>query len=264
MNLQHIRPIAFLAVFLAVGLVPGVSSADLLGYDNADFDPYPLGWNPGDNGGTGFVAWVALETGTPGSMYVDGINELDGSYSWGESGTYALGRGLTNSLSDGRWSFLARHDSDNTGFSGFNLRSSTSVGSGFGDSELLRFGLDPDLPGYDNTGVYVSTNGGADYMFLGLGGLDIRNAVLQYTVEWHSAGTFTLTVSNVTDGGSASFTSNMPSGSSVAMLGMALYGATSDETLTFDAFSVALPEPSTAAVMLLGGLLCFVSARRKV
>jgi hypothetical protein len=262
MNAERTNTIALLLVFLSAFIFQPSAFSDLLAFDNADNDPYPLGWNPGDNGGVGFAGWVVLESGTPGSMYVDNLTELEGNYSWGESGTFALGRGLSNSLADGYWTFLARHDSDNSGFSGFNLRSSTNIGAGFDSSELLRFGMDPGIAGYDNTGVYISTNGGVDYAFLGLGGLDIRNATLQYSVEWHSAGTYSLTVSNVTAGGFATFGGNMSAGSNVAMLGMGIFGANSGETLTFDAFSVAVPEPSTFAAAILGGLLLFVGRRR--
>lgn len=55
----------------AVGLLSfaGASSASTLGSDNASNGPYTDGWQTGDNGGTGFLAWTlsASTTGTGGS-----------------------------------------------------------------------------------------------------------------------------------------------------------------------------------------------------
>lgn len=254
------RSIRILAALL---LLSSTSFADLVGSDNADNDPYPLGWNPGDNAGIGFKGWTVLDSGSPGSMYIDSTSELEGGYSWGESGTFALGRGLSNSLPSGYWSFLARHDMDNTAFSGFNLRTSTNIGSGFDSSELIRFGLDAGVMGYDNTGVYISTNAGADYSFLDLGDEDIRTAILLYTIHWDtSLGSYSLTVSNTDVGTTATLNGALASGSSVAMLGMGIFGVDTDERLTFDSFGVAIPEPGTLVAVGLGALLLFSRRRR--
>lgn len=254
------RSIRILAALL---LVSSASFADLVGSDDADNDPYPLGWNPGDNAGTGFKSWIVLDSGSQGSMYVDSVSELDGLYSWGESGTHAVGRGLSNVLFSGYWSFLARHDSANTAFSGFNLRTSTELGSGFGSFELVRFGIDADVMGYDNTGVYISTNAGADYSFLDLGDEDIRDAILLYTIHWDtSLGSYSLTVSNTDVGTTATLNGALASGSSVAMLGMGIFGVDTDERLTFDSFGVAIPEPGTLVAVGLGALLLFSRRRR--
>ncbi len=224
--------------------------------DNADNDPYPEHFNPGDNGGTGFTPWVTLEGGTPGSMYtaaaIDG-----GSYSWGMSGTYALGRGFSITLDSGLWSMLAVHDTDNTAFSGFNLRSSTDIGGGFGDFELLRFGMDPA----DNTGIFVSTNSGANYDFIDCGWVDGGGDTIEYAVSWNSGGTYSLAVSNLSESGVATFFSGDMTTGSVAMVGAAVLGATANESLTFDEYNV-IPEPATTVLLLMGtGLVCAIKRR---
>jgi hypothetical protein len=73
---------------------------------------------------------------------------------WGLGGTYGVGRGLSSPLSAGTWQVTAVHDPDNSGFSGFNLKTSTQAG--FDADEVFRFGLDgsgargfmcPPMPG---------------------------------------------------------------------------------------------------------------------
>ncbi|MBN2562795.1 MAG: hypothetical protein JXQ75_17870 [Phycisphaerae bacterium] len=229
------------------------SSADIIAADNADNDPYPVsGFLPGDNGGYGFEPWVVLESGSPGSMFTATAID-DGTYSWGLSGTYALGRGLSNSMTSGTWRFLALHDPDNTAFSGFNLRSSTNIGSGFGSFDLLRFGMDPSQPGYDGSGIYVSTNAGTSYEFLDCGWVDGEGDTLEYIVAWDGGGSYSLTVSNLGEGVVGNFSGSMSAGS-VAMLGTAVFGATANESVTLDDYHV-IPEPAAAVLVLMGAAL---------
>lgn len=219
--------------------------------DNADNYPYPLsGFLPGDNGGFGFDEWIELETGNPGSMFTTSAID-DGSYSWGLSGSYALGRGLTEPLSSGSWSFLAQHDSSSANFSGFNLRSDASVDGGFADSELLRFGFAADQIGFDGTGVYVSTNAGLDYTFLDCGWIDGRDDVINYSIDWDSLdGSYSLSISNSTEGLSSLFAGSMNTAPEVAVLGVGSFDNSLNERLTFDAFEVsAIPEPVTWVLM---------------
>jgi hypothetical protein len=242
------RCAAALALATAVG--PWRSaSASLIAADNADNDPYPVdGFLPGDNGGTGFTAWMELETGTPGSMYT--TTQIDGGiYSWGLSGTYALGRGLASAVGPGQWRFLAVHDPGNTAFSGFNLRSSSELGSGFADYELIRFGLDPSQPGYDGTGLYLSTNGGLSYDFLDCGWVDGAGDLLEYTVDWTGGGAYNLAIHNLDEDVLSSFSGTMVPGA-VSMLGMGIFGATLDERVAFDDFQV-IPEPASVLLFVL-------------
>ena len=251
--------IAFLLA--ALSLAAGTARADLVASDNADNDPYPSGWNPGDNPGLGFTEWVNLEVGSPGSMYVENLAPLDGLYSWGLSGRYAVGRGLSNSLAVGQWTFLANHGSGIGSFCGFNLRTSTDDSS-FDTDEILRFGVDYGEE-FDATRIYFSTNAGADYAYIDLGDDDLRGADLEYSVSWSTvSGSFKLGVRNLDNDDFAEITADLASGAAVAMLGVGVFGNTLDERMTFDAFEV-IPEPAAAFMLLLGGgLLLFRWLRR--
>lgn len=234
-------------------MASSLAHAGIVASDHADNDPYPVtGFLPGDNGGFGFDEWVELETGNPGAMYTTASID-SGSYSWGLGGTYALGRGLSNNLAVGSWNFLAVHDSDNTDFSGFNLKSSASIGS-FASDELFRVGMDPSQFGYDGTGVYVSTNAGTSYLFLDCGWVDGEGDTIEYTIGWNTvAGTYSLSVSNQTEGVSINFLGNMPTASSIAMLGTGVFGASLDEGMVFDNYGV-VPEPHVLGVLVFGAL----------
>lgn len=247
------RPRA-VALGVAINLLAAVAWADLVASDNADNDPYPVsGFLPDDNGGFGFRPWLVLESGTPGAMFTTTAID-DGVYSWGVSGTYALGRGLSGGMGSGRWRLLAMHDPDNTAFSGFNLRSSTNIGGGFADYELIRFGFDPSQIGYDGTGIYVSTNGGVSYALLDCGWVDGAGDTLEYAMSWDEAGAWSLMVSNLDEEVASTFEGSLASASPVEMLGSAVFGSSNDETLTFDDYGV-VPEPGAAVTVVLGAWL---------
>ena len=254
------RRLAYL--FFGTVLLCQPAVADIVAADNADNDPYPAtGFLPGDNGGTGFLAWVELEVGNPGSMHTTAAID-NGSYSWALDGSYALGRGLSNSLSTGTWRLLAVHDPDNTDFSGFNLRASTNTTGGFSQSELIRFGMDPSQPGYDGSGIYVSTNAGLSYLFLDCGWSDGEGDTIEYRISWTGTGSFSLLVSNRNEGVVTNFSGLMPAGT-VAMLGVAVFGSSLDEGITFDDYQVenVIPEPATG-LLLAGSLILLTRCLR--
>ncbi|MCF7837976.1 MAG: hypothetical protein K9N49_05040 [Candidatus Marinimicrobia bacterium] len=232
------------------------AAADLVAADNADNDPYPEGWNPGDNGGYGFTEWVILDEGSPGSMYTTASIDND-TWSWGLAGTYAVGRGLSNTMSRGAWTFLAAHGDNLADFSGFNLRSATEVGNGFADTELIRFGLRPEDP----TGAYVSTNAGADYVFLDCGWLDGTGALIEYRISWDQTGLWTLRINNLDEEITETFSGALGGDGPVAMLGAGVFGATIDEQMTFDDLRVT-PEPATLLMWLFGASLMALTRRR--
>ena len=220
--------------------------AALFAADNADNDPYPVTrFQLGDNGGSGFLPWVRLESDTlVGSRYLASAIVPLHNGAWGLDGTYGVGRGLASALPVGTWRVTAVHGLNNTGFSGFNLKTSTQAG--FGADELLRFGLN----GSGGTGIYVSTDCGVNYTFLDCGWFNGSGDTLEYNVGWDASGNYSLSVNDLTEGIPASFTGTMAHGE-VAMLGAVVYGATLSEGLSFDAFEVvAVPEPATVLPLL--------------
>ncbi len=245
-----------LAIALALIFSVSTALAASLANDNADNDPYGSDntFMPGQDGGSGFTSWVELETGTPGSMYLEESAPLAGNQSWGLSGTYALGRGLEQATAEATWTFTAMHGAGIAAFCGFSLRTSTSAGS-FAESEILRFGIDYSEE-FDNTRVYYSTDAGGAYDYLDLGDVDLRGVQLQYSVTWSTfAGSFRLGVENLDNSSYAEGTGTLLSGNAVAMLGVGIFEATLDERLTFDSYDLApIPEPGTMAALGLGAL----------
>lgn len=247
---------------MLAGAVPAARGA--LASDNADNDPYDseATFMPGQNGGSGFTSWVELETGTPGSMYLEELDPLDGNQSWGLSGTYALGRGLETAAAEGNWTFTALHGTGIDSFCGFSLRTSTNTDS-FAQSEILRFGIDYSEE-FDSTRIYYSTNAGGGSDYLDLGDADLRGIQLQYSVTWSTVtGSFQLGVENLDDSSFAEVAGTMLAGNPVAMLGSGVFEATLDERMTFDSFDVnAIPEPSVSMSILLGAWMLFRRRRR--
>ena len=161
----------------------------------------------------------------------------------------SLGRGFSNAFSSGVFSFLALHNPNNSSFSGFNLKTSSSAG--FDADEVLRFGLHPS----DGSGVFISTNAGADYFFMDCGWVQGFGNVLSYQVAW-ADGAFNISVSNLGEAVGASYSGIMAS-NNIAMFGMGLNGVGSGESLTFDAFlGTPIPEPSIL-FLCVSGLVIF-------
>lgn len=206
--------------------------SSLVALDDADNDPYPASqFQIGDNGGVNFEPWAKLESDTLfGSRFLAATigNSL---YSWGLSGTYGVGRALPGIAHHGLWAVWMVHDPDNTGFSGFNLK--TAALPGFGASEIIRVGMAADQLGFNDSGVYFSMDGGASYSFLDCGWVDGRGDVIIYQIVWNETGTYDLTVENVDEGITTVFEGTLPT-SSVVMMGMAVFGNTLDESVQFD------------------------------
>jgi hypothetical protein len=234
----------WILVFVWVCAFPALGA-----FDQADNDPYPTqGSASYQNGGTGFMAWVPSATENSGGEYVTDLCSLTltNTRSWEISKTYAMGRGLETPLAQGRWSFLAQHDANNTHFSGFNLKSSTD-NTAFATDEILRFGMD----GYHDAGLYLSTDAGQNYTFLDCGWVDGAGDTLQYTLDWNTtAGTYSLSVSNLSENASSYFSGSFSATTPVAMLGTGIFGSSTDEHLNYDQLTV-IPEPAILSIILL-------------
>jgi hypothetical protein len=217
-------------------------------FDQADNDPYPTqGSASYQNAGTGFMAWEPSATENSGGEYLGNALMFPNTYSWEISQTRAMGRGLETPLAQGQWSFLAQHDANNTHFSGFNLKSTTN-NNAFATDELLRFGMDE----FNGGGLYLSTDAGQSYTFLDCGWVDGAGDTLQYTLDWNAtAGTYSLSVSNLTETLSSTFSGNLAiSGTAVSMLGTGIFGTSTDEHLNYDQLTV-IPEPAIWSIILL-------------
>jgi len=220
-----------------------------IAFDQADNAPYPTQESSSyQNGGTGFTAWEPSIAENSGGEYLgDPLLLTTNRYSWEISETRAMGRGLETPLAQGQWSFLAKHDVNNTHFSGFNLKSTTD-NTAFATDELLRFGMD----GYNESGIYISTDAGQSYTFLDCNWINGTGDTLKYTLDWDAtAGTYSLSVSNLSEHIFSSFSGNLESsGTTVSMLGTGIFGTSTDEHLAYDQFSI-VPEPAIWSIILL-------------
>ncbi|MBA3960401.1 MAG: PEP-CTERM sorting domain-containing protein [Chthoniobacterales bacterium] len=250
--------ILFTALFATIATVTAAPDAA------DDYQSYGS-LNYGDNGGTGLGALTYLE-GSGGGVFLAGPGSaIDPAGNEKSMGIFAGGSGATgqaayrslNTLEvAGTYDVSARFNlSNTTAFSGFNIK--TGVGSTFGTSELLAFGLNPaqgsgSISLFDATGTHTITLDG-----------ELRGSVIDFALTFDtSAGTYTLTASE--RGSIAGFftgllkdTNGAAAGvGSVADLGFANFNIGTNQDLIVDNISVSsltpIPEPgSTAGILLL-------------
>jgi hypothetical protein len=259
------RPLGARRVVVLAGLATLLNLAEPAravagAWDDADIEPYPTaGFRPALNGGSGFDPWSELESGALYTTFLGPPIDA-GLRSWGLSGTYAMGRGVLSPVAAAVWSLVAVHEVVNPthhGFSGFNLKSSTQAG--FDTDELLRFGILPSHLNYTDTGICVSTDRGLHYEFLDCGWTRTAGASIEYSVRWDGLGHYALTAKNLAEDKLASFVGAMPAGA-VAMLGSAVYGASLDERLLFNHYTV-IPEPPWGLLSLAAFAVALASWR---
>jgi hypothetical protein len=225
--------------------------SDLSASDKAGNDPYPASqFQLGDNGGLNFEPWLKLEgSDTTGARNLAG-SIGDSSYSWNMAGTYAVGRALPGVVHHGLWQIRMVSDPDNNGFAGFSLKSAALAP--FDETEVIRVGMTPAPIASIGKGINVSTDGGQTYTFLDCGWTDGRGESIVYQIYWDESGRYTLTVANVNEGLTSQFTGELPT-SAVDMLGVAVFGGSSGETVQFD--SLAFQTRPMLNIQLVGGNL---------
>jgi len=244
--------VKMIVALLVVGLV-GMPAWAVPSFDDAEGTPYDDGFDVGDNGGVGYLGWVELEnTGGADRFLASGGGELSGTRSFGMfagDGGIAMGRPLDMTVTQGTASVLARHNVNNeAAFTGFNLKSST--GGLFGTDELVAFGL---VPG-DNSLVSAFGGDGTKTLNPTADG-ELRGDLLEYLLDFNTtAGTYMLTVNNLTESVSDMASGTLKDTAAVAMIAAGHFNSGISQDLIYDDVTVT-PEPATLAVLLAGGLL---------
>jgi hypothetical protein len=235
-------------------------------YDNADdpaYAPQPNhNWSP-INGGFGYNTWTALGGAGGGGTFMEGVGvnnrQVEGNYSfalYSGSGSFAISRPLTNSITAGEFDIITRFDLTGNGPNLVNLRAGNNV-AGFGNGELFSFGI--------VSGNELSYTDGAGFHLLPSG--ESRGPVWSWNVDFDAgAGTYSGSVTNLGGGFAAFFSGSLElSSTSVGSFGVINSSTGDNQNLIFDvpAFSVSeVPEP--AMVALLGmGLAAMVCVRRR-
>jgi hypothetical protein len=198
-------------------------------------------------GTSGFGNWTEYNTGGGGRFMETGGAQVGSGRSWGlfaNSGTnnnYALGRPLNDSAAVGSATIVARHNVDNSrAFSGFNLKfSNNSSTGGFGQDELLSFGLTPST---GNGSVFV---GGSSSTSLSISGVtELRGATVTYTVSWNTIlGTYSLNAA--VGANSAGISGSLKSsGNPLRAIGAGNFNWNNNQNLIFNDLTVTIPEPA--------------------
>ncbi len=205
------------------------ASDDAEGYANFSYN------SPTNNGGSGFGIYnfyttTSLSRGgillvTANSANGTGGRMIDGAKSFGVRAGSSTTRGAHSgyrTLSDGNqqfgsWTFSMRFDVDNTkGFSGFNLKSSTSTS--FGAGELLSIGIMPasgTLGG--NTGIMITDATGQHMIDMGA---EVRGSIIDVKIDFDTlTGAYTSGVKFRADANYKTYTGTLKSsGASVKLV----------------------------------------------
>jgi hypothetical protein len=254
--------IASLGVALAVC---GSAHAAVVASDdanNADYAPQPNhNWSV-INGGFGYNLWTPLGGAGGGGTYMEGVGvnnrQVAGNFSfalYAGGGTYAISRPLTSSMASGEFDILTRFDLAGAGPNLVNLRTGNNV-AGFGNGELLSFGIvNGNTLGYtDGTGFHAMASGEA------------RGSVWSWDVIFDaSAGSYTLSVTNLGGGYSAVVGGNLDANNtSVGSFGVINSSAGGNQNLIFGAAQFStVPEPSAMALLSVGAVGWLSLRRRK-
>ena len=205
------------------------ASDDAEGYANFSYN------SPTNNGGSGFGTYnfyttTSLSRGgillvTANSANGTGGRMIDGAKSFGVRAGSSTTRGAHSgyrTLSDGNqqlgsWTFSMRFDVDNTkGFSGFNLKSSTSTS--FGAGELLSIGIMPASGTFGgNTGIMITDVTGQHMIDMGA---EVRGSIIDVKIYFDTVtGAYTSGVKFRADANYKTYTGTLKSsGASVKLV----------------------------------------------
>ncbi|HVM47472.1 MAG TPA: PEP-CTERM sorting domain-containing protein [Candidatus Acidoferrum sp.] len=240
---------------------------DVVASDNADdlaYAPQPNnGWSA-INGGFGYDLWTPLADQVGGGTYMEGVGvnnrQVEGNFSfalYAGGGAYDISRQLVSPITGvGEFDVITRFDVAGLGPNLVNIRAGNNTAA-FGAGELLSFGI--------VNGNQLSVTDGSGFHLLPSG--EARGARWSWNVDFNTvADTYTLSVTNQDGGFADVITGNLePNGNDVDSFAVINSSTGNNMNVIFDVptFSVPIPEPSSFALLGLGGAAGFAVRRRQ-
>jgi len=257
------KPKLYIVTAAVVSFAAPLFAQSIIATDNADgsaYSPQPThNWTP-INGGTGYGTWTPLSDTSGGGTYMEGTSvnnaQVDGNYSfalYAGSGSYDVSRPLSSSLAVGDFSILTRFNIAGSGPNLVNLRTGNNTTT-FGSGELISFGI---VGG--NTLSYTDSSG-----FHTIASGEARGAVWDWNVNFNAtAGTYTLSVTNMGGGFADTIVGNLEqSSTTVGSFGVINSSSGGNQNVIFDAPTFTVPEPSSVFLGAAGVATLFLLRRR--
>lgn len=246
------------AAGLSLLLFPAILSAQFTAADNADNEPYASSgaWAEHDNGGDGFSPWAVPSSVGQGFMSLEANFDDNRNHGWLLGGVYSAHRGLEEDLVIGTLTVQAKHYAG-THFSGFTLYNSSDVNA----ADIFRFGMMTAGTDASLTGIYYSTDAGQTYIYQEFDGTMLTDEIIQYSFTWNSVGAWSLSLDIASFGFSENISGLFDSAETISAIGAMTLSVDNDGTFAFNNIAVSgdpsvVPEPATAALLLLGAAAC--------
>ena len=256
----------------------GALRASTLGSDNATSAAYADGWQSGDNGGTGFLAWTLTPTTLVTSARQPAATEMAGDFIGTSTQLNANNTGANIDTAGNSFGIYGQNANDGTGnLASFDAYRSfeggaLAVGQTFSISIAVNFrngnkGLDLFANG---TNIFNLNVGSDTYA---VNNATVTSSTLTNDFSTNTAFNFTLTQTTANAG---TFTVNRTGGFTQSVTGtytgdpdqFHLYADNTDQGAENNLFAnsmsiTAVPEPGTWALLMLGGVGALALARRR-